>query len=130
MRKLNIPPDLALVIFFTILCIPFVLIPPLNEISPVKIILGLPLVLVLPGYALIAALFIRKDDLDGIERIALSFGLSIAISPLLGLALNYTPFGIRLTPILTVLSVFTISLAIGAYVRRNRIPEGVRRKDF
>jgi len=38
--------------------------------------------------------------------------------------LYYTPFGIRLTPILIVLSVFTISLAIGAYVRRNRIPEG------
>jgi len=116
------PPDLALVIFLTLLCIPFVLIPPLNEISPIRIILGLPLVLFLPGYALIAALFIRKDDLDGIERIALSFGLSIAISPLLGLGLNYTPFGIRLTPILIVLSVFTIALAIGAWTGRSRIP--------
>jgi uncharacterized membrane protein len=115
--------DLALVIFLTLLCIPFVLIPPLNEISPIRIILGLPLVLFLPGYALIAALFIRKDDLDGIERIALSFGLSIAISPLLGLGLNYTPFGIRLTPILMVLSVFTIALAIGACARRSGIPE-------
>ena len=121
----NFPKDLALVIFLTLLCIPFVLTPPLNE-SPVRIILGLPLVLFLPGYALIAALFIRKDDLDGIERIALSFGLSIAISPLLGLALNYTPFGIRLTPILIVLSVFTIALAIGAYVRRSRIREADR----
>jgi uncharacterized membrane protein len=115
--------DLALVIFFTVLCIPFVLIPPLNEISAIRIILGLPLVLFLPGYSLIAALFPRKDDLDGIERVALSFGLSIAITPLLGLALNYTPFGIRLSPILIVLSVFTISLAMGAYVRRSRIPE-------
>ena len=109
----NFPNDLALVIFLTLLCIPFVLIPPLNE-TPVRIILGLPLVLFLPGYALIAALFIRKDDLDGIERIALSFGLSIAITPLLGLALNYTPFGIRLMPNLIVLSVFTTALAIGA----------------
>jgi len=115
--------DLALVIFFTLLCIPFVLIPPLNEISPIRIILGLPLVLFLPGYSLIATLFPRKDDLDAIERIALSFGLSIAITPLLGLALNYTPFGIRLSPILTVLSIFTVSLALGASVRRSRIPE-------
>ena len=121
----DIPNDLALVIFLTLLCIPFVLIPPLSE-SPVRIILGLPLVLFLPGYALIAALFIRKDDLDGIERVALSFGLSIAITPLLGLALNYTPFGIRLTPILIVLSVFTISVAIGAWVRRSRIREADR----
>ena len=116
----NFPNDLSLVIFLTLLCILFVLIPPLNE-SPVGIILGLPLVLFLPGYALIAALFPRKDNLDGIERIALRFGLSIAVVPLLGLALNYTPFGIRLSPILIVLSVFTISLALGAYVRRNRI---------
>jgi len=116
--------DLALVILFTLLGIPFVLIPPLNEISPVRIILGLPLVLFLPGYTLIAALFPRKDDLDAIERVALSFGLSIAITPLLGLALNYTPFGIRLAPVLTVLSVFTISLAICAYVRRSRITAG------
>ena len=122
----HFPKDLAFVILFTLLCIPFVLIPPLNEISPIRIILGLPLVLFLPGYSLIATLFPRKDDLDAIERIALSFGLSIAITPLLGLTLNYTPFGIRLSPVLIVLSVFTISLAIGAYVRRNMIPEGDR----
>jgi uncharacterized membrane protein len=120
----HVPTDLVLVILLTIACIPFVLIAPLNEILPVRIIPGLPLVLFLPGYALIAILFIRKDDLDGIERVALSFGLSIAITPLLGLALNYTPFGIRLTPILTVLSIFTISLAISAWIRRSRVPEG------
>jgi uncharacterized membrane protein len=116
------PTDLVLLILLTVVCIPFVLVPPLNE-TPVRIILGLPLVLFLPGYALIATLFPRKDDLDGIERVALSFGLSIAITPLLGLALNYTPFGIRLAPILTVLSVFTILLAIGAWIRRSTIPE-------
>ena len=114
--------DLALVILLTLLCIPFVLITPLNE-SPIRIILGLPLVLFLPGYSLIALMFPRKDDLDGIERVALIFGLSIAVVPLLGLTLNYTPFGIRLLPILTVLSVFTVSFAISAYVRKSRIPE-------
>jgi len=92
----------------------------------VRIILGLLLVLFLPGYSLIAALFLAKDDLDGIERIALSFGLSIAVVPLLGLALNYTPFGIRLVPILVVLSMFTISLAVVACVRRLGLPEGER----
>ena len=107
----------------TLSCIPFVLVPPLNE-TPVRIILGLLLVLFLPGYSLIAALFPAKDDLDGIERIALSFGLSIAVVPLLGLALNYTPFGIRLVPVLVVLSVFTVSLAVIAGVRRQGLPEG------
>jgi len=65
----RIPRDLALVILLTLACIPFVLISPLNE-TPVRIILGLLLVLFLPGYSLIAALFPAKDDLDGIERIA------------------------------------------------------------
>jgi len=119
------PADLALVILLTLACTPFVLVPPLNG-TPVRIVLGLLLVLFLPGYSLIAALFPGKDDLDGIERIALSFGLSIAVVPLLGLALNYTPFGIRLVPILVVLSVFTVSLAVVAGVRRQGLPEGER----
>jgi len=67
------------------------------------------MVLFLPGYALIAALFPSKNDLDGIERLALSFGLSIAVVPLIGLGLNFTPFGIRLVPIIVSLSVFTLA---------------------
>lgn len=58
-----------------------------------RIIIGLPLVLFFPGYTLIAALFPRKGSLSGIERLALSFGLSIAVVPLIGLALNYMPWG-------------------------------------
>ena len=74
--------DLTLVIALTLACILFVLAPRLNE-TPVRIVLGLLLVLFLPGYSLIAALFPGRDDLDGIERIALSFGLSIAVVPLI-----------------------------------------------
>ena len=118
----RLPKDLAIVIAITLFCIPFVLIPPLNETS-MRIVLGLLLVLFLPGYSLIAASFPRKDDLEGIERIAFSFGLSIVVVPLLGLALNYTPFGIRLVPILIVLSVFTILLTVIAYVRRCKLSE-------
>jgi len=40
-----------------------------------------------------------RSGIDGIERVALAFGLSIAIVPLLGLVLNFTPWGIRLTPL-------------------------------
>lgn len=115
--------DLALVIFWTLTCIPFVLLPPLNA-TPVRVVLGLPLMLFLPGYALIALLFPRKTDLDSIERIALSFGLSIAVVPLIGLGLNYTPFGIRLSPVLFSLAVVTIALAVGAALRRRRVPAG------
>jgi uncharacterized membrane protein len=97
----------------------------LPHTTPNRIPIDLALVIALT-LACILALFPRRDDLDGIERIALSFGLSIAVVPLIGLALNYTPFGIRLVPILIVLSMFTISLAVIAYVRRCGLPEGER----
>jgi len=113
--------DLKLTILVTLLCIPFVVLPQLNE-TPIRIILGLPLLLFLPGYSFIAALFPIKNDLDGIERFALSFGLSIAVVSLQGLALNYTQFGIRLAPVLILLSAFTISLSFVAWVRRLRLP--------
>ena len=80
--------------------------------------MGLPFLLFFPGYTLIAALFPNKDDLDDVERIALSFGLSIAVVPLIGLVLNYTPWGIRLYPILISLIVFIFVMATIALARQ------------
>lgn len=87
-----------------------------------RVPIGLLMVLFVPGYVLIAALFPKKEDLDGIERIALSFGLSIAVVPLIGLGLNYTPWGIRLTPVVISISTFTILMAAAAYWRRISLP--------
>jgi uncharacterized membrane protein len=88
-----------------------------------RIILGLPFILFLPGYTLIAALFPKKSGLDAIERVALSFGLSIAVVPLIGLVLNYTPWGIRLYPILVSLTVFIAAMSAIGWYRRHRLPE-------
>jgi uncharacterized membrane protein/LysM repeat protein len=91
-------------------------------LGPIRVVLGLLFILLLPGYALIAALYPRKGDLDSIERVALSFGLSIAIVPLIGLALNYSPWGIRLNPILAFVSLFIVMGAGAAVYRRRAIP--------
>jgi uncharacterized membrane protein len=91
--------------------------------GPLRIALGLPFVLFFPGYALLSALFPRRDSLDSIERLALSFGLSIAIVPLIGLILNYTPWGIKLYPILISISLFIIVTAAVAYYRQWKLPE-------
>jgi len=61
------------VITLTLACILFVLTPWLDE-TPVRVVLGLLLVLFLPGYSLVAALFPRRGDPDGTRTIALSFG--------------------------------------------------------
>jgi uncharacterized membrane protein len=108
-----------------VLTLIFTLVQPLSDLS-VRVPVGLVMVLFLPGYALIAALFPRCDDLDGIERVALSFGLSIAVVPLIGLGLNYTPWGIRLTPVVLSLSCFTIALLTAAHVRRAMLPSEER----
>ena len=89
--------------------------------GPLRIALGLLFVLFFPGYTLIAALFPRKGALDGIERLALSLGLSIAVVPLIGLVLNYTPWGIRLSPILFSLLGFILAMAAVALFRRRRL---------
>ncbi|AFL95056.1 hypothetical protein CL1_0851 [Thermococcus cleftensis] len=80
--------------------------------------LGLAFVLFFPGYVFITALFPNRPELDNLERLALSFGLSIAIVPLIGLGLNYTPWGIRLIPILVSLTIFNVALALIAIYRR------------
>ncbi|MEF8914315.1 DUF1616 domain-containing protein [Natronomonas sp.] len=69
---------------------------------------------------------LRDRGIDGIERVALSFGLSIAIVPLIGLTLNFTPFGIRLVPILVSLSGFTVVATAIAAQRRWDLPEDER----
>ncbi|MCK4733231.1 MAG: DUF1616 domain-containing protein, partial [Methanophagales archaeon] len=89
--------------------------------SPARIILGLPFILFFPGYVLICALFPRKKDLDGVERLALSMGLSIAVTSLIGLALNYTSFGIRLFPVMLSLFLFIVLMSVVAVYRRKII---------
>ncbi|MFH1485465.1 MAG: DUF1616 domain-containing protein, partial [Chloroflexota bacterium] len=90
--------------------------------GPFRIALGLLLVLFLPGYSLIAALFPRKGDLSSMERVALSFGLSIVVVPLIGFMLNYTPWGIRLFPLLFCLVFFVLAATAAAYYRRQSLP--------
>ncbi|MBU0497710.1 MAG: DUF1616 domain-containing protein [Candidatus Thermoplasmatota archaeon] len=111
------PYDILICILWSIILLPTAL---LNLDQTLRIILGLPFILFIPGYLLIFALFPTKKTthgIDGIERIALSFGLSIAIVPLIGLGLNYTPWGIRLEPILLSLFLFIILMALIALYR-------------
>jgi len=146
----RLPADLAAVVAVVLLTDLFVFAPVLRE-TPVRVVFGLAFVLFVPGYAFVAALFPEagesptgiedvddaegdadpaaatdRSGIDGIERVALSFGLSIAVVPLLGLVLNFTPWGIRLVPIAVTVSGFTlVSTAVGAH-RRWEIPEEER----
>jgi uncharacterized membrane protein len=84
-------------------------------------VIGSVFVLFIPGYVTVEALFPKGRELDSIERFALSVGLSLALVPLVGLLLNYTPWGIRLNPIVISLTVLTVGLAVIALARQYRI---------
>jgi uncharacterized membrane protein len=84
-------------------------------------VFGSVFVLFIPGYVAVEALFPKGRELDGIERLALSVGLSLALVPLVGLLLNYTPWGIRLDPIMVLLTILTIGLALVAFARRFKL---------
>lgn len=119
LMKIKVDNDLLLInILSVVLILAVVFAPSL----PLRMAIGLPFVLFFPGYTLICVLFPRKMDLDGIERMVLSIGLSLAIVPLMGLALNYTPFGIRLYPTVVSLFLFTLSMSILSTYRRGWLP--------
>ena len=159
----RLPADLAAVLGLVV-AVNLAVFLPVIRTTPLRILLGLPFVLFVPGYAFIATLFPEAgtapvggrtteqgesaDDgaaaesvpaekaaiagdgpladrgIDGIERVALSFGLSIAIVPLLGLVLNFTPWGIRLVPIMIATSGFTVVATWIAARRRWALPSG------
>lgn len=121
-RKIKLPIDLLLVAGLVLLTDILVLVPVLSG-SFLRTDLGILMVLLLPGYALTAAIFPAKKDLEGLERALISLGLSISIVPLLGLILNYTNWGIREIPLLVALSAFTLLMCVIAYYRRTLLSE-------
>lgn len=115
--------DLQIVIAYTLTTVATIYLPIVNE-TIIRSALGLGMILFVPGYSLIAALFPDNEDIDWVERLGLSFGLSIAISSLAGLVLNFTPWGIRLDPIVACLTLFAIVCTAVANKRRHMLKSG------
>ena len=94
-----------------------------------RYVLGTIFVLWLPGYTCTKALFPSKIGskggvvsvgLDSPERVGLGFGLSLALAAFMGLILNYTPWGVRLIPIIFSLFAFTLVCATVGLIREYR----------
>jgi uncharacterized membrane protein len=116
-NELLLVPPLLIVLLLVIV------ISPSNAL---RIVLGLPLVLFLPGYTLLAALFVRKARLKGLDRLALSFAASVAIVPLIGLVINYLAGGIGLPSFFVVIALFVLVASAVAWIRRGRLAAGER----
>lgn len=112
--------DLIVLNLLVLLLVIIILLFPENV---VRIILGIPFVFFFPGYTLVAALFPRKASIDNVPRLALSFGLSIVVVPLIGLILNYTPWGIALEPMLGSITAFILVMSVVTWARRKQLTE-------
>lgn len=86
--------------------------------SSFRIILGLPLLLLFPGYILLAFLFPDEESFDSLERLLFSFAGSLVTVPMIGLSLNYIPNGISLGNTLLGLVSFCLMGGVAAAYRR------------
>lgn len=77
----------------------------------IRYVTGTVFIFFIPGYALVEAFF-NKREIERHELIAISMGLSLSITPLLVLALNYTSVGLDLKNTLTILSAITVLISI------------------
>lgn len=135
----TVPADLAAVLALTVATVVLVVVPELRA-PRVRTVLGLLFVLFAPGYAAVAALFperahatedetkrgLSSGSVGGIERLALSLGMSVAIVPLFALVLNVTPLPFDLESVLTVLGGFTTTVTVVAIRRRTALPAARR----
>ena len=85
----------------------------------VRIVLGIPLVLFLPGFAAVCAV-LPGQELSWGERILASLGASIAITVCVAVLLAATPIGLSRGSAAAVLGIGTVALALYARVRTRR----------
>ncbi|WP_049896879.1 DUF1616 domain-containing protein [Natrialba chahannaoensis] len=136
------PSDLATISVLAV--ITYLVVTSVAEGSVLRLLATLPLVLFLPGYALVSTLFPAHErtaqettvtapdietyprGIDLAERLGLSFALSIGIAPVVALVLAVTEWGLATDPIAATFAVLTIGLAQLGAIRRLRIPEAKR----
>ncbi len=121
--NVQIRHELAIIGAWTLLCA--ILFPFFDSLA-LGLFIGLPLVLLFPGYVIIAALFPEQHQLGGLERVGLSLGTSIFLSPLVGVLYHFTPLGIQPYPILLTLAAIILVVAGLAWRQRRRLPEEER----
>lgn len=147
------PADLVAAVI-VVLATDLVIVAPVLRETAVRVPLGIVFVLFVPGYAFVATLFPERgarfdragdatddsaepstdvrqshpldDPITAIERAVLSVASSLAIVPLAGLAIYFSPLSIRLQSIAVALTGVTIVLVVLATHRRRSLPPAAR----
>ncbi|PSP55931.1 hypothetical protein BRC82_03390 [Halobacteriales archaeon QS_1_67_19] len=133
----TLPHDLFALIGYVVVAVALLSTPGVYG-SPIAFAIGLPLLLFAPGYAFVSLLFpgatpddvgmdgrietMRARGLTGTERVALGFGVSLALLPILGIAIALSSLEISPTTVLLGVSSASVAFAVGAAIRRLRRP--------
>ncbi|THE65056.1 DUF1616 domain-containing protein [Salinadaptatus halalkaliphilus] len=147
----KVPADLGAVLLLTAVTNVVIVVPFVRE-TPLRALFGLVFLLVVPGYAFVAALFpgrpapesgdghsgsdpdshraVATTDIlepgpghiDGVERAGLSVGLSIVFAPLLFMIVDVSPWDLDLVALLGVVTGFVLVSWAVAVVRRWQRP--------
>ena len=141
----RLPADLGAVVAFLVLCTAVVFVPGVNG-TPVRVVVGLPLLLFVPGYSVVAAFFpegtevadpasggpdadsgrVESRGIDTAERVVLSLGLSVALVPLVGIGLLFSPFGLGVPSVVVGLAAVSTVATVAAVRRRRALPPAQR----
>jgi uncharacterized membrane protein len=117
MKQRAVDINMLVVMILTIVAVVLVFIVP-SEWLPLRV-LTMPLAFVLPGYALMRALF-RGQAFGNAERLIFSLGISLSIVILSGLVLNMTPFGLQARSWAVFLGVVTLGASAVVILRQRR----------
>jgi hypothetical protein len=107
--------DLGLICLFALLSMTVTLLQ--IEHMPLQLLLGLPLVLILPGYALTAALFPKRMPAWA-DCLVFTLGLSMGSTILSGFVLNWLPWGVRPDARAVMLAFITLGGSMIAFAGR------------
>lgn len=77
------------------------------SLSVIRLLVGVPLIMILPGYALVS-IFDPQRELGVVERFAASIALSVFVTIAAGMALAASPVGISQTGALLAVGAFTL----------------------
>lgn len=109
--------------------------------SAFRLAIAGPALLVLPGYVVVATLYPRRgpdategrgsllggpDRITVRERFALAFGLSLALLPLLGIAISVSPWGFSESAVARAFTAFVVLGGLLAAIVRRRLPADER----
>ncbi|MDS0261393.1 DUF1616 domain-containing protein [Haloarcula sp. S1CR25-12] len=103
---------------------------PAGSVRPLALAVGVPFVLLVPGYAFVSAVFPRAGEtgptdepgMSWLGRLGLSVGGSVVAVGVVGGLLDFTVWGFQREAVVAGLCLFTLAATVVAWYRRRRLP--------